>query len=118
MNKLPDYDPFFRQRSDCTGLIGLSSIQKVTAALRQLAYGSSANSIDECLGIGDSTALLFLKRFRTSVISLLHSEYMRKPTQTDLEKILVQNAARGFPGMLAGIDCCKWVWKSCPVGHH
>jgi hypothetical protein len=32
-------DTYFHQREDCTGLLGLSALQKVVAAIRILAYG-------------------------------------------------------------------------------
>ena len=33
------HDPYFVQRRNCAGVLGLSSLQKITVALRMLAYG-------------------------------------------------------------------------------
>ena len=39
VNHLSENFPFFQQRRDATGRLGLSPLQKCTAALRMLAYG-------------------------------------------------------------------------------
>uniref|UniRef100_A0A0D2ZUU6 DDE Tnp4 domain-containing protein n=1 Tax=Brassica oleracea var. oleracea TaxID=109376 RepID=A0A0D2ZUU6_BRAOL len=41
--------PFFRQRRDATGRFVLSPLQKCTTAIRRLAYGSAADTVDEYL---------------------------------------------------------------------
>ena len=48
---------FFQQRKDAVGRLGLSPIQKCTAAIRMLAYGSAADAADEYLRLGESTSL-------------------------------------------------------------
>ena len=45
------YDRFFRQRRNAAGEIGHSTYQKVTAALRMLAYGISADLVDDHLAM-------------------------------------------------------------------
>ncbi|XP_013617661.1 PREDICTED: uncharacterized protein LOC106324196 [Brassica oleracea var. oleracea] len=49
--------PFFQQRRDATERFGLSVQQKCTAAIRMLAYGSAADTVDEYLRLGETTAL-------------------------------------------------------------
>jgi hypothetical protein len=58
-------DPYFIQRSNCAGEIGLSALQKVVAAVRVLAYGIPADAVDEYVRIGESTAHEALKHFCT-----------------------------------------------------
>ena len=41
------FDPWFTQRPDATGGMGLSPLQKCTAAIRMLAYGVVADACDE-----------------------------------------------------------------------
>ena len=77
----------------------------MTAALCMLAYGSSADSLDENLEIGESTVLLCLQHFTNSVISIFSDEYLRYPTEDDLRRLLLVSYERGFPGMLGSIDC-------------
>uniref|UniRef100_A0A336LWH2 CSON006714 protein n=1 Tax=Culicoides sonorensis TaxID=179676 RepID=A0A336LWH2_CULSO len=46
-NELTNFDSYFKLRFDATRKKGLSTYQKLTAALRSLAYGNAADSIDE-----------------------------------------------------------------------
>lgn len=75
---------YFVQKPDATGLLGFLPEQKVTCALRMLAYGSSADQLDELIRIGESTAIEALKTFCSSIICLFGAEYLRKPTQYDM----------------------------------
>jgi hypothetical protein len=42
------HDSYFQQRTDATGLLGLSPLQKCTAAIRQLCYGVTADAVSDC----------------------------------------------------------------------
>ncbi|KAF8394202.1 hypothetical protein HHK36_020409 [Tetracentron sinense] len=64
------YNEYFVQRKDCCGRLGCSSVQKMTTAIRILAYGLSTVHCDEYLKIGESTAIESLKRFCEVVIVL------------------------------------------------
>jgi hypothetical protein len=44
---LGNHDAYFLMRPDATGRMGLSPLQKCTAAIRILAYGSLADSVDD-----------------------------------------------------------------------
>ena len=57
VNEVEQYDPYFIQRIDAVGVLGLSSLQKITVAYRILAYGTSIDSVDEYIRIGESTAI-------------------------------------------------------------
>ena len=114
LEKISAADDYSEQRRDATGLLGLSSLQKITAGLRLMAYGSSADSLDENLRMGESTILMCLERFTEGVISQFGEEYLRAPTARDIFRILRNSAERGFPGMLGSVDCMHWEWKNCP----
>ncbi|KAM5550857.1 hypothetical protein ABKV19_027286 [Rosa sericea] len=109
------HDSYFVQKRDSAGRLGLSSLQKVTAAMRMLAYGIGADAVDDYLRIGESTAIEAMKRFVQAVISVFGAEYLRKPTSDDISRLLLIGESRGFPGMLGSIDCMHWKWKNCPV---
>ena len=99
------YDPYFVQRRDAYGRLGLSSFQKMIAALRMLAYGVAADLTDEYVRIGETTAILSMKRFVKAVVSVFGDEYLRSPNDNDVARLLTIDKNRGFPGMLGSIDC-------------
>ncbi|XP_048622932.1 putative nuclease HARBI1 [Brassica napus] len=115
VHRLSEDVPFFRQSRDATGRPGLSPLQKCTAAIRLLAYGSAADAVDEYLRLGESTALLCLHKFTENIIRLFGDEYLRRPTPEDLQRLLDIGEIRGFPGMVGSIDCMHWEWKNCPT---
>jgi len=114
-----EHDPVnFKQRRDAAKKLGLSSLQKITAAIRILAYGMSGDICDDYLKLAGSTAIKCMKDFCIAVIEIFGNEYLRNPTKEDIERILVENASRGFPGMLGSLDCMHWKWKNCPTAWH
>lgn len=108
-------DGYFVQRRDAAGVLGLSSIQKCTAALRMLVYGAAADATDEYCRLGESTAFEAMKRFVKCVRASFESTYLRQPRKEDIIKQMQINKERGFPGMFASIDCMHWRWKNCPA---
>lgn len=109
------HDHYFVQKRNASGVSGLSSIQKVTAAMMILTHGVTMDTLDECLGIGESTVIESLKRFIKAVIELYSDEYLRPPNKDDIARLLAEGESRGFPGMLGSIDCMHWKWKNCPI---
>ncbi|KAI3716689.1 hypothetical protein L1987_67738 [Smallanthus sonchifolius] len=107
---------YFTQRYDVVGRKGLSPRQKCTSAIRQLAYGTPADLCDEYLRIGESTALECLHKFCRSVVEVYSAEYLRRPNQNDIHRLLEEHSVvHGFPGMLGSIDCMHWSWRNCPT---
>ncbi|KAF8393073.1 hypothetical protein HHK36_021314 [Tetracentron sinense] len=109
------YDPYFVQKIDAIGMLGLSSLQKITAAMRMLAYGVAADYVDEYVRIGESTAIESLKKFVQAVVAIFSDEYLRSPNNDDIARLLAVGENRGFPGMLGSIDCMHWKLKNCPT---
>jgi hypothetical protein len=60
-------DPYFVQRPNCAGELGLSALQKVVAVVRILAYRVPADAVDEYIRTGESTAHEALKHFCTAI---------------------------------------------------
>ncbi|XP_018462223.1 uncharacterized protein LOC108833285 [Raphanus sativus] len=115
VNAVEDHDNYFKLRRDTTGRFGLSSLQKVTAVFRMLAYGLSADATDEYIKIGESTAIESMKRFCRAIVEIFSEEYLRSPTHADVSRLLHIGERRGFPGMLGSLDCMHWKWKNCPT---
>ena len=110
-----NYDPYFVQTKNAVGIMGLSSLQKMTAAIRMLAYGVAVDAVDDYVRIGESTAIESLKRFVRAVVAIFSNEYLRSPNNDDIARLLAVGTNRGFPGMLGSIDCMHWKWKNCPT---
>jgi len=73
------HDIYFVQRRNGSKRLNFSSIQKITAALRMLAYVVTADFIGEYLKIGEPTVLESFKKFVKAVISIFSEEYLRSP---------------------------------------
>jgi hypothetical protein len=108
-------DPYFRQKVDRAGVRGARSYQKVTAALRMLAYATSADQLDEYIRLAESMILQTTKRFCIAVIQEFGPIYLRRPNEGDLELILKLSEKEGFNGCLGSVDVMKWEWKNCPI---
>jgi len=84
-----------------------------------LVYGITADCIDEYLKIGASTTLECMKNFALGVIEVFGNEYLRKPSQADVGRILQVAEVRDFPGMLGSIVACTGSGKIAPrPGRH
>ncbi|XP_022008076.1 uncharacterized protein LOC110907393 [Helianthus annuus] len=113
---LAAYHPFFTMRPDARGKMGFTTLQKCTAAIRQLTYGTTADSWDEHLKMSERTARECLYKFCKFVVKLYSQKYLRKPNHNDVQNLYQHHQARhGFPGMLGSIDCMHWPWRNCPT---
>ena len=115
LDAVKQHDNYFTQRRDALGRLGLSTLQKVTAAIRILAYGMHADATDEYIKIGESTAIECMKRFCRAIVEIILEWYLRSPTAEDVARLLHIGQQRGFPGMLGSLDCMHWKWKNCPT---
>jgi hypothetical protein len=57
MHKLSATSPYFSKIYDVTGRVCLTTLQKCTAVMCQLAYAMTANTIDEYLNLEKSIVL-------------------------------------------------------------
>ena len=55
MHDIQECDNNFQLKKYCVGFFGFSSIQNCIAALRCLAYGAPADSLDDYLRMSEST---------------------------------------------------------------
>ena len=54
---------FLSKGGNAAGELGHSTFQKVTVALRMLAYGIPADLVDDHLAMGESQVIMCVKRF-------------------------------------------------------
>ncbi|XP_076960409.1 uncharacterized protein LOC143636793 [Bidens hawaiensis] len=107
---------FLQQRANARGKPGFSPMQKCTATIRQLAYETASNAMEEYLQMSETVAHEALHTFCKCIPQLYHKKYLRRPTQSDVQKIYkVHQQRHGFPGMLGSLDCTHWPWEACPV---
>ncbi|XP_075499371.1 uncharacterized protein LOC142537762 [Primulina tabacum] len=99
-----NHDRYFIQRVDGLGRLGLSTNQKIIAAMRMLAYGTPADAADEYIKIGESTTIQCLQRFCRDIVEVFAERYLRSPTSIDIDRLLHIGEKRGFPGMLGSLD--------------
>ncbi|KAH9153643.1 hypothetical protein AeRB84_004144 [Aphanomyces euteiches] len=82
-------DPRLRRLKDATGKYGASTNQKVTAALRVLGYGITADAVDEYCRIAESTAMVCVKRYCKAIVETYESQYLRSPNLDEISSILL-----------------------------
>ena len=68
-------DPYFQQRCDALGKKGVSLLQKCTVDMCMLAYGVSADAVDDYVCIGESIAIECLYKFIEDVILVLLTNF-------------------------------------------
>ena len=80
-----------------------------------LTYGIAADCVDKYLKIGVSTAMECMKKCALGVAKVFGKEYLRKPNQADVDRLLQVAEAHDILGMLGSINCMHWEWKNCPT---
>ena len=84
LHTLQQHNHYFVQRINAANIVGLSGEQKMTTALRMLAYGMSADSLDEYVKIGETTTIECVKRFCQGVVEIFGPEYLISPNAADI----------------------------------
>ena len=106
---------FFQFAPDAAGREGASNMQKLVAAIRQLAYGACSDHVHEYTGVAEKTATTALEKFCRWVIRTYSDEFINTWGEAETKEEMEMNAKRGFPGMMGSIDCTHWQWKNCPM---
>jgi hypothetical protein len=68
--RVQEEDGYFTTKADAVGRIGVAGIVKMVAAMKMLAYGCSADAIDDSLEMAESTILESLGKFCSAVVSV------------------------------------------------
>ena len=88
MEALENWSPYLQLRRDAFSKVGLSPLQKCTAALRMLAYGSPADLMDEAFGIAETTASECLIKFFQGIRHIYGEKYLKRPNDEDIQRLL------------------------------
>ena len=140
MTDVVAHDSYFADGVDACGVKSFSSYQKLTCALRYMAYGGCADRwvvvvvvvfsfflllltgllsfafctrLDETLRFAESTVAKVVDRFCRAIIEVYSSTYLRPPNEEDMKMILSRYEDLGWVGCMGCIDVMKWVWKNC-----
>ncbi|XP_026443430.1 uncharacterized protein LOC113343478 [Papaver somniferum] len=115
LSKNIEMDHEFEQRPDVAGIMGHSPHMKMIAVMKCLCKAVPPYSIEDYTEMGARTIYRNLKRFLDALMYGFNDRYMRRPLQDDTDRLLRENAAWGFPGMLGSIVCLHWQWTACPT---
>ena len=70
---------YFKKRPNARGTLGFHPIQKCTAVMRMLAYGTQADALDESIRMSARVARESLINFCDLAITMYGDRYMRAP---------------------------------------
>ncbi|GKD15055.1 ALP1-like protein [Tanacetum coccineum] len=91
---------------DCTGTLDILSLMKCIFAIRQSAYDTFPDALDEYLQIGENTFRDSIYAFYKAIIGIYGDEFLRRPAYIDVKKLYAFHIEKhGFPGMLENVDC-------------
>ncbi|XP_050387254.1 uncharacterized protein LOC126803500 [Argentina anserina] len=104
MHEVANHNPYFVQMRDTSGRVGFSVEQKLTCAMRMLAYGLIEDLCDEVLDIVESSAMEILQHFTKAIWNVYHKHYLCRSLPADLQWLLNMVDKRGFPGMVGSLE--------------
>jgi hypothetical protein len=87
-------------------MLGFSSLQKCTTALRMLAYGPPGDSHDDYIRMAEFAAMEFMSRFYRAVVSVFGSDYLRTPMKKTLLAFWPRMQSADFLGCLVASIAC------------
>ncbi|KAI2500547.1 Plant transposon protein [Fragilaria crotonensis] len=108
------HDPYFTQKRDASQKLGFTALQKVCSAVRLLTSGVSPTEHNDKYRMATTTGMECMKRFCHGVNAIYGDKALRHPTSDDINRLLDEGNAVGFPGCIGSIDCMHWQWKNCP----
>ena len=113
-----EVDPFYQSfRVDKFGRVGSSMEVKILLPLRTIAYGVAPHTFCDYFQVSKPMAREIYKQFIYTFPHLYQEEYLRLPTERDLQNITaLHQRQHGVPGMVGSLDCMQTKWKNCPLG--
>ena len=105
----------FQTRRNAAKKVGIQSEVKVLACLQVLGSGCAIENLDESSQMSRESIRAYLKKFCVALIEMYGDDYLnRRPSPKELQDIQKKYEAKGFPGCIGAVDCCRLQWKNCP----
>jgi hypothetical protein len=113
-------DLFFCDGFDVTGRKRVSTDAKLLISLKYLAYGCSVNAFRDYFQVGESTALLAVKRFTKCLAnSSMQKKFFSFFTPSEVKRVEALHFEKhSIHGIIGSLDCSHFVWGNCAVAHH
>ena len=89
---------YFTRRRNAAGLMGFSAYQKISAAIRVIAYGIPTDYADDYLCIGEDTIIQSVRLFAKVIISVFGPTYLRAPNEDDTMRLMAQKRGSWLAG--------------------
>lgn len=111
-----EYDDYFELKKDCTGLLGISSLQKCTAAIAIwcLTDGVTAYSLDDYLCMSEFIVVEATYRFCKAVVKVWRDISERTKCGRHSSSQGTRPSKR-ISGDAWEHYCMHWNWKSCSL---
>lgn len=108
------HNSFFVQKSDATGLLGVTTDLKLYKAIQMLADDFIAFSMKWEVRTSEAQNIKCIKQFSESICKMYRSRLCRH-TVTELQEIDKRYKSLGFPGCVGAVDFAGWGWENCSV---
>ena len=106
---------FFKTTFDPRMHKSFTALQKFISAIRQLAYGNTADALDEYLSMSERVSRESLYNFYYGIVKLYLDEYLRKPTSNDIQLLYAAHQTRHeFPVMLEMAELSNQIARPVP----
>lgn len=87
---------------------------KLLAWLRVLGRGECFDSCSESTNVSEETLRVFFHKFSSAFSLAMFNIYVSPAENSELDMILRDYAALGFPGCVGSVDCVHVSWDRCP----
>jgi len=80
---------------------------KMLGVLRILGRGWCLDDVTECSGIAETTMSVFFHEFCSKFVAAYYFDFVKRPENEDLIRVMDTYSRLGFPGDVGSIDCTR-----------
>jgi hypothetical protein len=115
MEDLTASNYWFFKVSDSDGFSRTSMEARPLLPLKTLAYGVPSHTFIDYFQMSAQYASSCCKHFCKAVKLVYQNEFLRRPTQDDMKKIIrLHKVVHGVEGLMGSLDCTHTFWKIVP----